>query len=220
MRARSARLLQSIAAAFAAAIVVGTPAAAHEGAPPIALEPGRASPGAAVTVRLEDRSSDETLRVFLVGTTGRADLGSVVTDGEGHATLVIPLPTDLQSGPYAIDVVDALDSHIAASLIVEGTPIAPAELEPGGRDEEDNLLAPLPPGWQRSLGGPIVTAVPVAAGASSYQPTASGGVGDSMLLVAVAGVVIGVVVLAGFGLVRSRPAGGTDRGRMQAPPGT
>ena len=64
--------------------VVGTPAAAHEGAPPIALEPGRRVPWAPLRSRLEDRSSNETLRVFLVGTTGRADLGSVVTDGEGH----------------------------------------------------------------------------------------------------------------------------------------
>src|SRR4051794_4336297 len=58
----------------------------HEGGPPLIPDPPDVNPGGVVAVRGEDLPLDETMQVALVGGTGRADIGSVTTDGEGHFT--------------------------------------------------------------------------------------------------------------------------------------
>ena len=167
MRGRLPIGRSAIAAATAAAILflgaipAAAPAAAHENAPPVILDPPEVRPGGVVTVRLEDRSPDADVELFLASGDHRLSLGVVRTDGEGHASVAVAIPAELPAGLYAISALDGSSPPVSAPLAVNGPPIPADGGVPGPKDEDDPLLVALPSDWQRSLSGPAVTAVPV-----------------------------------------------------------
>jgi len=118
-------------------LAIGLPAvAAHDGFTGIILEPDHANPGGVVAVRGDNISTDESLRVELVVGSTRTELATVVTDGVGHFTVGVDIPTDLAVGVYAIEVVGESGVHMMAALTVEGTPIFDGqEGAPPGQDE-------------------------------------------------------------------------------------
>lgn len=167
MRGRLSSGRSVIAAATAAAILflgaipAAAPAAAHENAPPVILDPPEVRPGGVVTVRLEERSPDAAVELFLVSGDHRLSLGLVQTDGEGHASVAVAIPAELVAGLYAISALDGSSPSVSAALAVDGPPIPADGGAPGPKDEDDPLLVALPSGWQQSLSQPAVTAVPV-----------------------------------------------------------
>ena len=188
--------------------LVAAPAVlAHGGAPRLLLEPDRSNPGGVVTVRGEDLGSDELITFSVVGLKGAIPIGDMVTDGEGHLTVALQVPVDMVVGVYALEATQASGQRVAnAPLFVEGAPILPGEGGPGGKDEDDSLLIVLPSGWQQSLSGPIVTAIPVtSAGPGNDRPAGAPEMG--LLVVLIVGAAASCLVLARRW--RGRPAAGS-----------
>ena len=183
---------------------------AHGGGPRLLLEPDRSNPGGVVTVRGEDLGSDELITFSVVGIKGAIPIGDMIADGEGHLTVALQVPVDMAVGVYALEATQASGARVAnAPLFVEGAPILPGEGGPGGKDEDDTLLIVLPAGWQQSLSGPIVTAIPVTSAGPGKDLAA--GAPEMGLLV---GLIVLVVGAAAMGLVlagrwRGRRAAGT-----------
>jgi len=180
-----------MAAALAAAIclvVVVSASAAHEGGPRLILEPNRVNPGGVVLVRGEDLGLDEAMQVSLVGDAGKADLTAVTTDGQGHFTVAVTMPTDVPVGTYAIQAVTASGMTIQNLVHLEGAPIIDQGGAPPGQDEG----FPAQPGASGSpaaapVVAPVVSAAPVASGGSPLRPLADpAGTGEVDLVPVVA----------------------------------
>jgi len=136
---------------------------AHGGPARIVLEPSTVRPGGTVVVRGEDLSADDVVVVAIAGRGVRVELESELTDGEGHFVQAIVIPYEIAEGSYRIEAKGSVGAVVGAELVVFGSPVDPVG-GGGGRDEDDPLLIPLPPGWQQSLSSPSVTATPVTAG--------------------------------------------------------
>ncbi|HET7704338.1 MAG TPA: hypothetical protein VFK35_13135 [Candidatus Limnocylindrales bacterium] len=134
---------------------------AHDGSARMLLAPDRVPPGGVVEVRGEDLGADTGISLRLAGPAGGVELGSTVTDGEGHFVIAVALPTELPPATYRVQATESDgDAPLDAILIVEGAAVTEGG-QPGEKDEDDPLLIALPSGWQRSLSGPIVTARPL-----------------------------------------------------------
>jgi hypothetical protein len=159
------RLVHAILLAFCG-LAMGLPiVAAHDGFTGIILEPDHANPGGVIAVRGDNISTDEALHVELVVGATRIDLATVVTDGVGHFSAGVNIPTDLAVGAYVIEAVSPSGGRMTAPLTVEGTPIFNGQDgAPPGRDEG---LPALPPA--RGQPAPMPVAVAGAASASEVD---------------------------------------------------
>ena len=165
----------------------------HEGGPRLILEPERVRPGGVLTIRVEDLPPERPVDLSIAGSAGSVPLASVVVDPEGHATVFVEVPLDLPVGTYTVNA-EAEDVDVtAASVTVEGTPVAGGG-ESGEKDEDDMLLVPLPSGWQQSLSGPIVTARPLT-------ETLPAGSGSRMAIEGVVAAIAAVLVLGSIAFV-------------------
>lgn len=126
-----------------------------------------------VTIRGEDLGADDEMRVALVGTTARADLATITTDGQGHFTLVIEVPVDAPAGVYAVEAAAASGYDLTAVLFVEGAPIIDGDGAPPGQDEGLLAVVPVPSGQ----------AAPAPAAVATFRPVvvSSSGAGSSDL---------------------------------------
>ena len=160
--ARSRRAFRATRLAVIAIALAALPGAAiaHEGSARLILDPDRINPGGVVTIRGEDLGADDEMRVALVGTTARADLATISTDGQGHFTLSIQVPGDAPVGVYAVEAASAMGYNLTAVLFVEGAPLIEGDGAPPGQDEGLPAIAPRPSGQT----------APVAGAAATFQP--------------------------------------------------
>jgi hypothetical protein len=173
----------------------------HEGVPRLILEPARVNPGGVLTVRVEDLPPEAMVSLSMGGDRGSVDLATVAVDPEGHATVFVEVPADIERGLYT--VTGEADGVVVSGVevVVEG-PVIGVVGEPGEKDEDDGLLVELPPGWQQSLSGPIVTARPL----TETLPAGSAGRGsvDNFIVAIAIGVSLASVVLIVASRLRQR----------------
>ena len=195
--ARSRRAFRATWLAVIAVALAALPGAAiaHEGSARLILDPDRINPGGVVTIRGEDLGADDEMRVALVGTTARADLATISTDGQGHFTLSIQVPADAPVGVYAVEAASAMGYNLTAVLFVEGAPLIEGDGAPPGQDEGLPAIAPPPSGQ----------AAPVAGAAATFRPTvvSSTGAGSDVDLVPLVALALAVGAL-GFLIWRTR----------------
>jgi hypothetical protein len=183
------------AAASAAAVsllLAASSTVAHEGGARLILEPSQANPGGVVLVRGDDLALDEAMRVSLVGDAGEADLGAVTTDGQGHFTLAVELPTDAPVGTYAIQAVSASGLTVRSLVKLEGSPIIDQEGAPPGQDEGFPAPGAIGSGASVTAQGedPVASAAPASSGLRPLSDPSGTSAGiDLVPFVALAGAI-------------------------------
>jgi hypothetical protein len=142
---RRLRALGSIAAAFAAAIVVSGPVGAHSGEWGVFLDTPRSSPGASVHIR-GDLPSTGPIQIVLVGADPTGLLLATIDDApNGHFETIVTYPPDVAPGVWAVEA--RADGMTPARATVELLPAPP----PGPDDQQDPVAsaavsAAAPPG--------------------------------------------------------------------------
>jgi hypothetical protein len=135
--------------------------------------------------------AESPITVKLVSLESEFWLGEVMGDAHGDFIQTFILPSELAAGHYTVLAVSPGDLIVSAPLDIAGAPM-PADGEEGElREEEDPLLATLPPGWNPAPNLVVadsaeVVAAPVPAPSSSSLPT--------LLALLVLLVLIGLVV--------------------------
>ena len=135
LMAAGRRLLSAVALGL---IAVGLPASAagHDGITGVFVEPDRVNPGGVIVVRGDNVSTDDPVRIELIAGVTRIELGTAVTDGEGHFTIGATIPPETPVGPYAIEVSGQSGVRMSVDLLVEGSPFYDGQNgAPPGRDE-------------------------------------------------------------------------------------
>ena len=183
---------------------VGLPASAagHDGISGVFVDPPRVNPGGVIVVRGDNVSTDDPVRVELVTGVTRIELGTAVTDGEGHFTVGATIPLETAVGPYAIEVSGLSGVRMTVDLIVQGTPFYDGQAgAPPGRDEG---LPGAP-----SMGGEVPGGVVGAA--QSVDPAATPPASDVELvpLAALGLAVCGFVVFTRWSRRPARPTNGS-----------
>lgn len=158
-----ALVLRGLVAAIGLLVLGVAPALAHGGEAALIVEQNVAPPGGSLVVRGEDLGSEAPIRLALFGSQ-TIDLGTVVSDGEGHLLLALTIPPGLPAGTYSLVATTPSGSSAFAAVIVDGQPVADGQGGQGGRDEDDPLLVALPPNWQQTLASPPAVASPIASG--------------------------------------------------------
>ena len=119
-------------------VAVGLPATAtgHDGITGVFVEPDLVNPGGVIVVRGDNVSTDDPVRVELITGVTRIELGTALTDGEGHFTIGATIPPETAVGPYTIEVIGLSGVRMSVDLLVEGTPFYDGQNgAPPGRDE-------------------------------------------------------------------------------------
>ena len=83
----------------------------------------RVNPGGVIVVRGHNVSTDDPVRVELIAGVTRIELGTAVTDGEGHFTIGATIPPETAVGPYAIEVSGQSGVRMSVDLHVEGSSV-------------------------------------------------------------------------------------------------
>jgi hypothetical protein len=205
----------ALAAAVLFLLAVVSPAAGHEGGPRLILEPAQVAPGGVVLIRGEDLPLDETMRVSLAGDAGRADLGQVTTDGEGHFNLAAPMPIDAPLGTYRIEAVNTSGTAVRSLIVLRGTPILEQGGAPPGQDEGFPAPGTTVTPTTAPPAAAVTTAAPVASAGSGLRPLSdpNGTAGDPVPFIALAGA-IGAL---GFLVWRTRRTPATQAGSAELP---
>jgi hypothetical protein len=107
----------------------------HDGFTGITLDPPRVNPGGVVVITGHQVATDEPVVVSLAGPTGRAQLATAVTDGQGHFTVGPTIPAGTPTGGYRIEVSGQAGVYMSTNLLVEGSPIFEGNGAPAGQDE-------------------------------------------------------------------------------------
>ena len=177
---RPPRALGSIAAAFAAAIVVSGLVAAHSGEWGVFLDTPRSWPGASVHLR-GDLPSTGPIRIVLVGADPTGLLLATIDDlPNGHFETVVTFPLDVAPGPWAVEA--RADGMTPTRANVELLPAPP----PGPDEQEGSVgSAAAPP-------APSLATSPLAQPPNS---STSSGEADLVPLVAAGLAVAALVVL-------------------------
>ena len=121
-----------------ALVAFGLPssAAGHDGLTGVFVDPPRVNPGEVIVVRGDNVSTDDPVRVELVSGVTRIELGTAVTDGEGHFTIGATVPPETPVGPYTVEVSGLSGVRMSVPLIVHGIPFYDGQNgAPPGRDE-------------------------------------------------------------------------------------
>lgn len=119
------------------------PAFAQEGeTPQITLSVYEASPGATIEITGGHFEPDVLISFYLIQNGNQVPVGTAVADWEGHFTVSLLLPHDLQLGQYEFQALDERNRSAFALIAIIPDPNA-AGSDPS-RDEDDNLLAPMP----------------------------------------------------------------------------
>jgi hypothetical protein len=193
-------LLVALAAAISLSWVVAGQAMAHGGSARLLVEPPRVNPGGTVVVEGDDLSSDDEITLVIAAEGVRVELGTKVSDGQGHLTQAFIVPVDLAVGGYRLEAIGSGGDVIAADLVVSGVPIDPAG-DGGGQGQDDPLLVPLPSGWTSGL---------ATDGAGYPAPTGGGPTGEVPIGVIV-GAVAGLAMLAMVALTLASRGRGSTR---------
>ena len=172
----------------------------HGGAARLLVEQARVNPGGTVVVEGDDLSSDDAISLVIAGDGVRVELGTKVSDGQGHLTQAFIVPVDLAVGGYRLEAIGSGGDVIAAELVVSGPPIDPAE-GGGGQSQDDPLLVPLPSGWRSGLATP----------GAGYPATNGGLPAGEVPVGLVAGAVAGLAILAMAALTLASRRGGSAR---------
>jgi hypothetical protein len=137
-----------LACALLAALVCAPAAThAHDGDPRLELSFNRLNPGAPLEVRGVNLAAESPITIKLVSLESEFWLGEAVGDAHGDFIQTFTLPSDLAAGHYTVLAVGPGNLIVSAPLDIAGAPM-PADGEEGElREEEDPLLATLPPGW-------------------------------------------------------------------------
>ncbi len=188
--------MRTILAVFAAWLWA-TPltAHAHDGDPRVEISPDHLSPGLVLEVRGVNIAPEESITVSLVGPAGEFPLGTVTGDEHGDFTQAFTVPVDLPEGIYKVLTRGASQLVVSAPLTIIG-PAVHSNEEGGQREQEEPLLATLPPDWgqtQAQSTRPIAPApTPVRA---NVEPAPAENSAPSFLPLAV---ILGTLFLAGF----------------------
>lgn len=131
------------------ATLVWAPSAthAHDGGSRLELSFGQLNPGAPLEVRGVNLAAESPITIKLVSLDSEFWLGEAVGDAHGDFIQTFTLPSELAAGHYTVLAVSPGNLIVSAPLDIAGAPM-PADGEEGElREEEDPLLATLPPGW-------------------------------------------------------------------------
>ena len=170
LMAAGRRLLSAVVLGL---VAVGLPASAagHDGITGVFVEPDRVNPGGVVVVRGDNVSTDDPIRVELIAGVTRIELGTAVTDGEGHFTIGAAIPPETAVGPYAIEVSGQSGVRMSVDLLVEGSPFYDGQNgAPPGRDEG----LPAMPSLERPDPGPARRSAARCRGSRSRSRPAGG----------------------------------------------
>lgn len=129
------------------------PVAAHGGEPVVLLDRTTGEPGDSVAIQVSGLAPGTEVELRLVGVADGAalPLGAGTVPASSDLDLVATIPPNVAPGAYVVEAIGAglvLTADLA--IVAVGSP---PDDEPGGRDEEDPLLAPLPSGWSRGNTG-------------------------------------------------------------------
>jgi hypothetical protein len=133
------RALGSIAAAFAAAIVLSGPVVAHSGEWGVFLDSPRSWPGASVHLR-GDLPSTGPIQIVLVGADPTGLLLATIDDApNGHFETIVTFPPNVAPGVWAVEA--RADGMTPTRANVELLPAAP----PGPDDQADPMDSAVAP---------------------------------------------------------------------------
>jgi hypothetical protein len=187
---RPLRALGSIAAAFAAAIVVSAPVAAHSGEWGLFPDTDRSTLGNSVHLR-GDLPSTGPIQIVLVGADPTGLLLATIDDApNGHFETVVTFPADVAPGVWAVEA--RAEGMSPARATLELLPAPP----PGADDQAD------PVGSAEAPAAPPLANSPLA---PLPNPSTASAEGDIVPVVAATLAVFGLAVL----LVRTRRATAT-----------
>lgn len=145
-------------------------ALAHSTVPRVEISVERLNPGGVVDIRGVSFGMDDSVTLTLIGSGVNVSFGEIIASGEGEFTYIAVLPSDLVEGTYYFRAVTSHHYVLSPALTVWGT----AFVEGGGqgeRDEDDNLLAPMPTFPPAAVTAPVPhPQVPEAAPAFDWNP--------------------------------------------------
>ncbi len=178
-------------ALLAALVCAPTATHAHDGDPRLELSFNRLNPGAPLEVRGVNLAPESPITVKLVGLESEFWLGEAIGDAHGDFMQAFILPSELAAGHYTVLAVSPDNLIVSAPLDIAGAPM-PADDEGGElREEEDPLLATLPPGWNPApnlvvANSAEAASTPAPAPSSPSLPTLLALLGALLLIVLVA----------------------------------
>jgi len=126
-----------------AQLLIVSPAFAQEGeTPQITLSVYEASPGATIEVTGGHFEPDVLISFILIQNGSQLPVGTAAADWEEHFTVSLLLPPSLQLGQYEFQALDEKNRSAFALITIIPDPNVIGS-DPS-RDEDDNLLAPMP----------------------------------------------------------------------------
>ena len=129
-RVRPALLTASwvgMATTILALSVLAPAALAHGGEAGVEVIPSRVAAGDAVRIVGDDFEAGDVIRLALLTGEGDMPLGEAMTDANGHFTLGVDLPTNLDVRPYEVRATDSFGDTASGFLsVVRSAPEASA----------------------------------------------------------------------------------------------
>ncbi len=134
-------------------------ALAHEGSARIELNTQQTSSGAELEIRGVNIAPEQPVMLSLVGDAADFALGTAVGDVHGDFVVGVRVPAEAPAGTYTVRAFGANRVIVTAALTLLGSA---AEEQGAQRDQDEPLLAPMPPAQPAS---PVVAASPIVAAA-------------------------------------------------------
>ena len=187
------RALFRFAAVFLLLFALRAPdALAHEGSARIELNTQQTSSGTELEIRGVNIAPEQPVRLSLIGDAADFALGTAVGDVHGDFVVGVRLPAEAPAGAYTVRAFGSNRVIVTAPLTLLGSA---AEQEGAQRDQDEPLLAPMPPA---QAAAPAQAALPVAAAPAAAQQR------QMTLWPAIA--LLALVAVAGLAIVARRRA--------------
>lgn len=168
---------------------------AHGDEPRLEISLERINPGGVLEVRGVGFEPEESIILALLGSGVEISVAELTADMEGVFQHVVALPGDLAEGQYNFRAVTDDHQVLSATLFVQGAAIVNEEGGQGQRAEDDGLLAPMP------TYGPGVSST-AAAQTTAMEISAAQQGSNTLVYIVLIG--IGIMALAGIGLLRKK----------------
>ena len=110
--------MTALALSALALSALAPPALAHGGEAGVEVIPSRVAAGDAVRIVGDDFEAGDVIRLALLTGEGDMPLGEAMTDANGHFTLGVDLPTNLDVRPYEVRATDSFGDTASGFLSV------------------------------------------------------------------------------------------------------